>query len=139
MRQKEPLRALSDDERAVLVHLSRSAREPAAVVARAKAVVAVADGANYTAAAHAAGRRSGDAVGRLVARFNQAGLEGLVPGHGGGQPARYTSAERERMLAEARPPPEQERGGTATRPLAPFKRAVAPPPARLPQSGTPPP
>src|SRR5258707_3518312 len=136
MRQKEPLRALSDDERAVLVHLSRSAREPAAVVARAKAVVAVADGANYTAAAHAAGRRSGDAVGRLVARFNQAGLEALVPGHGGGQPARYTSAERERILAEARRPPEQERDGTATWSLTTLHPALRPAPDRLPHVST---
>ena len=136
MRQKEPLRALSDDERAVLVHLSRSAREPAAVVARAKAVVAVADGANYTAAAHAAGRRSGDAVGRLVARFNQAGLEALVPGHGGGQPARYTSAERERILAEARRPPEQERDGTATWSLTTLQRALRRAPDGLPQVST---
>src|SRR5712692_1504477 len=136
MRQKEPLRALSDDERAVLVHLSRSAREPAAVVARAKAVVAVADGANYTAAAHAAGRRSGDAVGRLVARFNQAGLEALVPGHGGGQPARYTSAERERILAEARRPPEQERDGTATWSLTTLQRALRRAPDGLAQVST---
>src|SRR5260221_13964856 len=117
MRQKEPLRALSDDERAVLVHLSRSAREPAAGVARAKAVVAVADGANYTAAAHAAGRRSGDAVGRLGARFNQAGLGAVGPGHGGGQPARDTSAPRGRILAGARRPPRPERDGPATRAL----------------------
>ena len=98
MRQKGPLRAVSADEVSVLRHLSRSSREPAAVVARAKAVLAVTEGATYTAAAQAAGRRSGDAVGRLVARFNQAGLEALVPGHGGGQPKRYTSAERERIL-----------------------------------------
>jgi hypothetical protein len=69
---------------------------------RAKAVLAVAGGATYTAAAQAAGRRSGDAVGRLVARFNQEGLEAVVPRHGGGQSKRYTSTERERILAEAR-------------------------------------
>jgi hypothetical protein len=73
MRQKDPLRVLSEDEVSVLRHLSRSSREPAVVVARAKAVLAVAAGATYTAAAQAAGRRSGDAVGRLVARFNQEG------------------------------------------------------------------
>src|SRR5258706_13804669 len=102
MRQKDPLRALSDEERAVLRHVSRSSREAAAVVARAKAVLAVAGGATYTAAAQAAGRRSGDAVGRLVARFNQEGLEAVVPRHGGGQSKRYTSTEREAILADAR-------------------------------------
>src|SRR5258707_9919050 len=114
MRQKDPLRALSDEERAVLRHVSRSSREAAVVVARAKAVLAVADGATYTQAAQAAGRRSGDAVGRLVARFNQAGLEAFIPGHGGGEPARYTSTQRQRILAEAPPPPREERGGAAT-------------------------
>jgi hypothetical protein len=67
---------------------------------------AVAAGATYTAAAQAAGHHSGDAVGRLVARFNQQGLEALAPRHGGGQPARYTSAERERILSEARGAPD---------------------------------
>src|SRR5258707_287659 len=78
MRQKDPLRALSTDERSVLRHLSRSSREPAVVVARAKAVLAVAQGASYTEAARAAGRRSGDAVGLLVGRFNQEGGVALV-------------------------------------------------------------
>jgi transposase len=136
MRQKDPLRALSEDERSVLQHLSRSSREPAAVVARAKAVLAVAAGANYTAAARAAGRRSGDAVGRLVARFNHAGLEALVPGHGGGQPARYTSVERERILAEARRPPQQEPDGTATWSLTTLQRALRRAPDGLPQVST---
>jgi len=136
MRQKDPLRTLSDDEHAVLRHLSRSSREPAAVVARAKAVVAVAEGASYTQAAQAAGRRSGDAVGRLVARFNQAGLEALVPGHGGGQPARYSSTERDRILAEARRPPEQERDGTATWSLTTLRRALRRAPDGLPQVST---
>jgi transposase len=136
MRQKDPLRALSDDEVSVLRHLSRSSREPAAVVARAKAVFAVAAGATYTAAAQAAGRRSGDAVGRLVARFNQESLEALVPGHGGGQPARYTSAERERILTEARRAPTPEPDGTATWSLVTLQRALRRAPDGLPQVST---
>jgi transposase len=136
MRQKDPLRALSDDERAVLEHLSRSGREAAAVVARAKAVLAVAGGASYTEAARAAGRRSGDAVGRLVARFNREGLEALVPRHGGGQPARYTSAERERILAEARRVPTPEPDGTATWSLVTLQGALRRAPDGLPQVST---
>src|SRR5260221_11507216 len=107
MRQKEPLRALSDDERAVLVHLSRSAREPAAVVARAKAVVAVADGGDYTAAAHAAGRRSGGAGGRLVGRFNQAGRGGVGARAGGGAAGRVTARRARARPWEGRPPPAE--------------------------------
>ncbi len=136
MRQKEPLRALSADERSVLEHVGRSSREAAAVVARAKALLAVAEGARYTEAARGAGRRSGDAVGRLVARFNTEGLAALVPGHGGGQPARYTSAERERILAEARRPPERERDGTATWSLVTLQRALRHAPDGLPQVST---
>jgi transposase len=106
------------------------------VVARAKAVVAVADGASYTEAAQAAARRSGDAVGRLVARFNQEGLEALVPRHGGGQPARYTSAERERILTEAQRPPTPQPDGTATWSLVTLQRALRRAPDGLPQVST---
>src|SRR5262245_17348972 len=136
MRQKEPLRPLSDEERGVLEHLGRSSREPAVVVARAKAVRAVAAGASYTQAARAAGRPSGDAVGRLVARFNQEGLEALVPRHGGGQPARYSSAERERILTEARRVPTPEPDGTATWSLVTLQRALRRAADGLPQVST---
>jgi hypothetical protein len=52
--QKDPLRALSDDERIWLLRVARSQAEPAAHVARAKALLAVADGRSYTDAAGAA-------------------------------------------------------------------------------------
>lgn len=136
MRQNDPLRVVSDDERTVLGHLSRSGTAAAAVVARAKAVLAVAGGATYTAAAQAAGRRSGDAVGRLVAHFNREGLAALTPGHGGGQAARYTSAERERILAEARRMPDREADGTATWSLVTLQRALRRASDGLPQVST---
>jgi hypothetical protein len=136
MRQKEPLRTLSEDERAVLVHLSRSAREAAAVVARAKALLAVAAGASYPTAAQVAGRRSGDAIARLVARFNAEGVDALVPRHGGGRQAVYTSAERERILGEARRRPEHARDGTATWSLVTLQRALRRAPDGLPQVST---
>jgi transposase len=135
-RKKDPLRALSAEERAEVARLSRSGREPAAVVAHAKAVLAVANGANYAAAAAAAGRRSGDAVAHLVARFNGEGLEALYPQHGGGPAARYTSVERERILAEARRTPEHEPDGTATWSLVTLQRALRRAPNGLPQVST---
>jgi len=92
-RQKDPLRPLTADERAQLARISRSHSEPAAQVAHAKAVLAVADGQSFTAAARAAGRRSGDAVAQLVARFNRDGLAALGAEHGGGQPKRYTAPD----------------------------------------------
>ena len=52
-RQKDPPRPLTDDERNWLVRVARSGAEPAAHVARAKALLAVADGESYTDAAKA--------------------------------------------------------------------------------------
>ena len=123
-RQKDPLRALTSEEQVALERLSRSQSEPASHVARAKALLAVAAGQTYAAAAHAAGRRSGDAVAHLVARFNQQGIAAIVPGHGGGPPPTYTVAERTRILAEARRPPDRERDGTATWSLLTLRRAL---------------
>jgi hypothetical protein len=82
--QKEPLRALTLVEPAQLARVSRSPSAPAAAVAHAKALLAVAAGQRFTAAARAAGRRSGEAVAQLVGRFKRAGLAALQPGHGGG-------------------------------------------------------
>ena len=69
-RQHNPLRALTAEEREALEQLSRAQSEPASHVARARLVLAVAAGQRYTAAARGVGRRSGDAVAQLVARFN---------------------------------------------------------------------
>jgi transposase len=93
-------------------------------VARAKAVLAVADGHSYTDAARAAGRQSGDAVAAWVARFNGEGLGAVVPRHGGGHPRAYTPVERERILAEARRLPDRERDGTAVWSLSTLQRAL---------------
>ena len=88
-RKKDPLRPLTDDERRDLTRLSRSQAAPAAEVARAAILLAVAGGDDYQQAARAAGRRSGDAVSHLVARFNAEGLAALDPRHGGGRPPTY--------------------------------------------------
>jgi hypothetical protein len=135
-RQKDPLRALTVEERAVLERLSRSQSEPASQVARAKALLTVAAGQSYTAAAHAAGRRSGDAVAQLVTRFNQHGVPAIVPGHGGGPPPTYTVSERNRILAEARRVPDREADGTATWSLMTLRRALRTAPDGLPAVST---
>lgn len=122
--QKNPLRPLTVDERAHLEHLSRSHTAPAAHVARAKALLAVADGCRFTEAARVAGRRSGDAVAHLVARFNREGLAALEPGHGGGQPKRYSPIEQERILREVRREPDRDVDGTATWSLTTLQRAL---------------
>jgi transposase len=123
-RRKDPLRALTGDERASLEQVGRATSVPAAVVARARALLAVADGCSYTEAARRVGRRSGDAVGELVGRFNREGLAAVEPRHGGGPRVQYGAAERERILAEVRRTPDRERDQTATWSLATLQRAL---------------
>ena len=82
--QKDPLRALSAEERAELTRLSCSQSAPAAQVARARALLAVAEGQSYLAAARQAGGCDHDPVAAWVARFHRAGLAAVVPRHGGG-------------------------------------------------------
>ena len=113
-RQKDPLRPLSDAERLSLSRLSRSRSAPAAQVARARAVLAVADGQSYAMAAELVGRATGDTVARWVAAFNRDGLVAVKPRHGGGHSVRYGEAEQRRILAEAGRGPERARDGTAT-------------------------
>jgi transposase len=135
-RQKDPLRPLEDEERAILEQVSRAQSEPASHVARAKALLAVAAGQNYSAAAQAAGRRSGDAVSHLVARFNQEGLDALEPRHGGGATVKYGPVEQARILAEARRAPNLEQDGTATWSLSSLQRALRRGEAGLPEVST---
>lgn len=123
-RQKDPMRPLTDEERTVLEQISRAQSEPASHVARAKVLLAVADGASYTEAARAAGRRSNDAVSQLVSRFNREGLAAIEPRHGGGPETIYGVEERKRILAEFERQPDRERDGTATWSLSTLQRAL---------------
>jgi transposase len=135
-RQKDPLRALTEEERNLLVRISCSHAEPAAHVARAKALLTVAEAKSYTEAARAVGRRSGDAVSRLVSRFNREGLAALEPGHGGGRRPTYAAPERERILAEVRREPDREEDGTASWSLSTLRRALRGAPDGLPEVST---
>jgi transposase len=123
-RRTDPLRALSDDERRALERLSRSHRAAAAQVARATALLAVAAGQSYLAAARRVGRRDGDTVAAWVARFNREGLAAVRPAHGGGRPIRYADAQQRRILAEAARVPDRERDGTATWSLGTLRGAL---------------
>src|SRR4051794_1553994 len=110
-RQIDPLRPLTAEERGWLARISLSHSEPAAHVARATMLLAVAAGQSYTIAAHMAGRRSGEAVGHLVSRFNHDGVAAVEPRHGGGAPTGDTNAERDPIPAEARPSPDPSWAG----------------------------
>ena len=135
-RKKDPLRPLTGAERDELAHLSRSQAAPAVEVARAKILLAVADGSDYQQAARSAGRRSGDAVSHLVARFNAEGLAALTPRHGGGRRATYGPEATGRIATEAARAPTPEADGTATRSLSALLRTLRAAPDGLPKVST---
>ena len=135
-KQKDPLRSLIEEELTVLTQISRAQSEPASHVARAKALLAVASGESYTAAARAAGRRSNDAVSQWVSRFNREGLVAIEPRHGGGPAVVYGVEERKRILAEFERKPEREKDGTATWSLSTLQRALREAPDGFPNVST---
>src|SRR4051812_25400911 len=96
----DPLRPLTPDERIAFTPLCRSPRAPAAQVERARALLAIADGASYTAAAHQIGRGHTETISAWVSRFNREGLAAVRPGHGGGARTCYGADAQQRILAE---------------------------------------
>ena len=135
-RKKDPLRPLTDAERVELAQIGRSQAAPAVEVARARMLLAVARGDDYQQAARAAGRRSGDAVSHLVARFNAEGIAALTPRHGGGQRPTYGPEARGRIAAVAARAPTPERDGTATWSLSALQRTLRSAPDGLPAVST---
>lgn len=112
--QKEPLRGLSEQEERELKRLAKATSERLDVVRRAQALVAVANGKRLTEAAHEAGLKSGDGVGKLVKRFNAHGLAALSLAAGAGRKPTYTSEQRARILQEVHRQPDRKEDGTAT-------------------------
>jgi transposase len=134
--QTDPLRPLTPDERIALTRLSRSLSGPAAQVERARALLAIADGASYTAAAHQIGRRHTETISAWVSRFNRDGLAAVRPGHGGGARIRYGADAQQRILAEWARTPQREQDGTATWSLSLLQRALRRAPDGLPKVST---
>ena len=134
--QTDPLRPLTADERQALTRLSRSPSAPAAQVERARALLAIADGASYTAAAHQVGRRHTETLSAWVSRFNRNGLAAVRPGHGGGPRIRYGADAQQRILAEWARTPQREPDGTATWSLSLLQKALRKAPDGLPQVST---
>ena len=135
-RKTDPLRPLTDDEVAVLTKLSRSKSESATRVSRAGLILAVARGSGYQQAAESIGRRSGDAVSHLVARFNIEGLAALDPRHAGGRAPIYDRPTQERIIQEARRQPTPEADGTASWSLTTLQKALRSAPDGLPGVST---
>ena len=134
--QKDPLSPLTADERKELNRLSRSLSAPAAQVERARALLAIADGATYTAAAHQVGRRHNETISAWVSRFNRDGLAAVQPCHGGGPRICYGLDEQQRILAEMARSPQREPDGTATWSLSLRQRALRQADDGLPQVST---
>jgi transposase len=135
-RRKDPLRPLTEEEHRVLLEISRAQSEPASHVARAKMVLAVADGKTYQAAAIAAGRISNDAVSNLISRFNKEGISALEPRHAPGRVPEYGPDERKRILYEFRRQPDRQADGTATWSLTTLREALRKAPDGLPRVST---
>jgi transposase len=123
-RQKEPLRAVTEEEEAWLRRIARSTREPANHVIRATQLLAVAAGQSYRQAARLTGRRSGDAVAQLVSRFNREGVHALERRGGGGAKPTYGMGAREQIVAQARRGPQPAQDGAATWSLQLLQRAL---------------
>jgi transposase len=134
--QADALRPLQDEERIELDRLCRSRATPAAHVIRARALLAVAAGQSFTAAAHLVGRQNGDAVRDWVSRFNRHGVSAVVPRHGGGPPIHYSDEQQRRILAEVERPPDREQDGTATWSLSTLQEALRSAPDGLPKIST---
>src|SRR5258708_22579258 len=92
----EPLRDLTDAERAHLQATVRATSERADVRQRAVALLAVAEGQSYEAAAGRAGFAHGTAVSRLIRRAMRAAppLPGSPPARGARPPIRAPAPRR---------------------------------------------
>jgi transposase len=122
--QKDPLRPLTPEERTKLTRLSRSQSAPAAEVDRARALLAIAEGTSYTAAADLVGRGHNETISAWVSRFNREGLAAVRPHHGGGPRIRYGAQEQQRILAEWARAPQREQDGAATWSLSLLQKAL---------------
>jgi len=129
-RPQEALRGLSEVEREEVERLSRSDSERVDRVRRATAVLAVAEGRPFVAAANQAGMASGSTVTGLVRRFNRRGLAALGIAAGRGRRPTYDAAARATIVATAqrrpdrRPPTPAGRPCTATWSLNTLERTV---------------
>jgi transposase len=122
--QKEPLRALSQQEERELKRLAKATSERVDVVRRARVILAVASGEKFTEAAQQVGLKSGDGVGKLVKRFNAHSLGALWIAAGAGRKLTYTSQQRGRIVAELQREPDREQDQTGTWSLMTLRTAL---------------
>jgi transposase len=121
---KEPLRPLSAAERAALDQLTHASSARVDRVQRARALVAVAAGQSFAAAARVAGCRSGTTVASLVMRFNRHGLSALDIAPGRGRRPTSAPAARAQIVATAQRAPDRKADGTGTWSLSTLERTL---------------
>jgi transposase len=122
--QKERLRALTAEEQATLARVRQATSGRHDEVRRATALLAVAAGASFVAAARGAGYASGSTVHALVKRFNARGLAALAIAPGRGPKVLDAATTRAPVVALAQRPPDRKVDGTATWSLSTLERAV---------------
>ena len=122
--QKEALRPLTPAERAALEQVRRATSGRVDRVRRAVALLALAEGTSFAAAARQAGYRSGSAVTALVRRFNRRGLAALTIAAGRGRKPTYDPAARAQIVTTAQRAPERQADGTATWSLSTLERTL---------------
>jgi transposase len=119
-----PLRELSEAERQQVATRVRATSERAEVRHRAGALLAVAEGQSYQAAARRAGYASGEAVSRLVQRVNVRGLAALASAPGRGRKPTYWATQRQQILDRLQEPPERATDQSATWSLTLLQRRL---------------
>ncbi len=115
---------MSEQEERELHRLAKASSERLDVVRRAKALLAVASGKSWTEAAHQAGLKSGDGVGKLVKRFNQHGLAALSIADGRGRKPTYTSEQQRLIITEVQREPDRKADQTETWSLMTLRQAL---------------
>jgi hypothetical protein len=121
---KEPLRALTQDERTQLETVAKARSAPIGAVIRAKQLLAVADGLDFTHAAQASGRTCRQSVARLVARFNRDAMTAVWGKPAGHPPIVYGPEQQARILKEFARTPDREQDQTAVWSLTTLQRAL---------------
>lgn len=122
--QRESLRTVTVAEREALQRIATATSERVDQVRRASALLAVAQGQGFAAAARQTGLHSPSTVAGLVSRFNVRGLGALRIGPGRGRKATYDAAARARIVATAQRAPDRKTDGTATWSLTTLERTL---------------
>jgi transposase len=132
----EPLRALTEEERKELQHISQASSEIHIRHQRAVALLAVSEGKSLSEAARLVGWKGHDPVTKVTRRFNSMGLTSLDDQHRSGHPCCYRALQKARILQEARRDPDRLEDATGTWSLSLLQRALRSAPDGFPKVST---